>query len=198
MKKILFILFLSLPFYISAQDFRFGIKGGFNLANFQGEDNGGHYKFGGYAGLFASYNFTDVVGIQSEILYSQQGFRDHIDSESATISLDYITVPVLISFSLRNYEQFKFVLGPQVAYLVRSKEDPDVYTDDNPIAQILPKSDTFEDIDYGAVVGLEYEFSDQFLLNARYYHGLAEFFNQDKVESEAQNRTFSLGVAYRF
>jgi len=198
MKKIALLLLIFLPGLISAQDIRFGVKGGFNLANFQGEDNGGHYKFGGYAGLFASYNFTDIVGLQTEVMYAQQGFRDHIDGESATISLDYITVPLLVKFSLRNYEQFKFLLGPQVGYLLRSKEDPDVYSDDNPVAQILPKSDTFEDFDYGAVLGLEYEFSDQFLLNARYYHGLAEFFNQDKVESEAQNRVFSLGIAYHF
>lgn len=199
MKKILLIILFIFPLILPAQNFYFGVKGGLNLASYKGEDNGGLYKAGAYAGLFVNYQFTDILSVQTEMVYSQQGSRDHINGESVTTTLDYLTMPLLLQFSLRNYEQFKFVLGPQVAYLLNSKEDPDIFTEEsNPLDFLFKKSSVYEDFDYGAVVGMEYEASDHFLVDARYYLGISEFFNQAEVQSSAKHSVFSIGVAYRF
>jgi len=190
MKKILILILFTFPLVLTAQDIRFGVKGGLNLANYRGEDNGGLFKVGAYAGLFASYQFTDIISVQTELVYSQQGSRDHVDGESVTISLDYLILPVLLQFTLRNYEQFKFVLGPQVGYLLDSKVEYETKT--------VHDQSAFEDFDYGAIVGMEYEASDHFLVNARYYLGLSEFYNQPEVDSSAKNSVISIGIAYQF
>lgn len=199
MKRILLILLLTSPLILSAQNFHFGVKGGLNLASYKGEDNGGLYKAGAYAGLFVNYQFNDILSVQTEMVYSQQGSRDHINGESVTTTLDYLIVPLLFQFSLRNYEQFKFVLGPQVGYLLHSDEDPNIFTDEsNSLDLLIKKSSVYEDFDYGAIVGMEYEASDHFLVNARYYLGISEFFNQTEVQSSVKHSVFSIGVAYQF
>lgn len=193
MRKILLLLCLLVPMCLTAQDFQFGLRGGFNLGNYQGEDNGGDYKFAGYGGALLTYYINDIWSLQTEVNYSMQGFRDHVVGESIRVDLDYVTAPLLVQFTLRNYEQFKFSLGPQVGYLVRSNEDPEnLYISDD-----ADNSDSYEDFDYGAVLGLEYEINSQFYIQARYYHGISKFFNQDLVDSDAKLRVFSLGVAYR-
>ncbi|MDQ2180097.1 porin family protein [Marinifilum sp. D714] len=195
MKKLIVLVFLLVPTLLIAQEFQAGIRGGFNLGNYQGEDNGGNYKFAAYAGGMLTYRLSDITSLQTEINYSMQGFRDHVNGESVTIDLDYITVPLLIQFKLRNFQQFKFVFGPQLGFLIRSNEDPeDLYL---PVVNDEISGDTFEDFDYGAVVGMEYEINDQFCIQARYYHGINKLFNEDKVNSDAKNSAFSLGLAVR-
>jgi hypothetical protein len=128
-----------------------------------------------------------------------QGFRDHVDGESVSVALDYITVPLLIQFTLRNFEQFKFSLGPQIGYLVRKHEDPEDLYRMSPEMEFSmgAHGDTYEDFDYGATLGMEYEINDQFYIQARYYHGISKLFNEDAIDSDAKNRAFSLGIAYR-
>jgi len=190
MKRIVILILLALPFISPAQDIRYGVKAGLNLANYQGEDNGGRFKAGAYSGLFVNYKFTDMFAIQTELVYSQQGSRDHIDGNSVTTSLDYLTVPVLMQFSLNNFDQFIFVLGPQVGYLLDSKVKTEVGTEHD--------KSIYEDFDFGIIAGIEYEFSDHFLINTRYYYGLIKFFNQSEVNSGARNFNISIGAAYRF
>lgn len=194
MKKIIILILLAFPSVLSAQDIRFGVKGGLNLANYKGEDNGGHFKAGAYAGLFANYRFTDIISLQTELVYSQEGSRDHVNGNSVTTSLDYLILPVLLQLRLNNYEQFKFVLGPQIGYLLDSK----VKTKTDSGTDTTHDQSVFEDYDYGVIMGLEYEFSDELLITIRYYLGLSDFFNQNKVESSAKNSVISMGAAYQF
>lgn len=196
MKKFIVLILFVTPIFLSAQDFEFGFRTGFNLGNYQGEDNGGNYKFAAYGGAMFTHNLSDIVSLQTEFNYSMQGFRDHVNGESVRVDLDYISMPLLVQFTLRNYGQFKFVFGPQIAYLVRSNEDPDNFHQSLSITE-FSGDDIFEDYDYGAVIGMEYEINEQFFIQARYYHGISKFYNQNAVNSDAKNRVFSLGLAFR-
>lgn len=190
MKKTITLLLLIFPFLLPAQDFRYGIKAGMNQSTYRGETDGGLFKTEAYAGVFANYQFNINIGLQTELVYSRLGSRDTLSGNKINISLNYLQIPILFQYNLSNYEQFKFVLGPQLGYLLDSKLK--VGSDTNHDKSL------FEDFDYGAVVGLEYVESDHFIISLRYYLGFSEYYNQSKEDSAAKNSAFSLGLAYRF
>ncbi len=190
MKYVTILLLLTLSFFCNAQDFQYGLKSGLNLSSYRGENDGGQYKLSGYAGVFAIYDFNRNIGVQTELLYARIGHRDTINNTKIKTSLRYLQVPILFKITLNNYEQFKFLIGPQIAYLIDSKITIDGDSDTS--------KSNFEELDYGATVGMEYEISDQFSIDARYYLGLSDFYNQSKVDSSAKNSSFSLGMAFRF
>ena len=190
MKYITILLLLILPFYCNAQDFNFGLKSGLNLSTYRGENDGGQYKLSGYAGVFANYEINQNIELQTELVYARLGHRDTINDTKIKTSLGYLQIPLLLKITLNNFEQFKFIIGPQLGYLLDSKFTIDGDSDTD--------KSNFEEFDYGATVGMEYELSEYFSLDARYYLGLSEFYNQSIVESNAKNSSFSLGLAYRF
>lgn len=190
MKKIITLLLLVLPFLLPAQNLRYGIKAGINVSTFRGETDGGLYRTDAYAGIFANYQFNKNLGLQSELVYSRLGSRDTLNSNKINIALNYLQVPLLFQYNLTNYEQFKFVLGPQISYLINSKLK--VGDDKNSDKSL------FEDFDYGAVIGFDYIDSEHFILNWRFYLGLSKYFNQSNVQSSAKTSAFSAGIAYRF
>lgn len=161
-----------------------------NQSTYRGETNGGLFKTEAYAGIFANYQFNKNIGLQTELVYSRLGSRDTLNGDKINISLDYLQVPILFLYNLSNYEQFKFILGPQFGYLLNSKLK--VGNDTNKDKSL------FEEFDFGVVVGLEYIESDHLILSLRYYLGISEYYNQSKVDSSAKNSVFSVGLAYRF
>lgn len=78
-----FILGIGLIFFgfsiIQAQDIKFGVKAGINLANDTGEgefDTGSSLKAGIHLGGVAQLSISEKFGVQGELLYSMQGFKD--------------------------------------------------------------------------------------------------------------------------
>lgn len=98
MKRILTLILVVLPFFIFAQDFRYGIKAGVNLSSYRGEGDGSLYRTDAHAGLFASYQFTNNIGLQTEILYSRQGSRDTLNGDKINTSLNYLNVQYFYKF----------------------------------------------------------------------------------------------------
>ncbi len=190
MKYLSILLLLTLSFLCNAQDFEYGLKSGLNLSSYRGENDGGQYKLSGYAGVFGSYKLSQNTEIQSELQYARIGHRDTTNSSKISTSLGYLQIPILLKFSLNIYEQFKFLIGPQIGYLIDSKITTDGDSDTD--------KSNFEDFDYGVNVGMEYELADQFSIDARYYLGISEFYKQSQIKSAAKNSVFSLGLAFRF
>jgi len=155
---------------LPAQNFQYGVKAGMNQSTYRGETNSGLFKMEVYAGIFANYQFNKNFGLQTEFVYSRLDSRDTLNGDKINISLNYLQVPILFQYNLSNYEQFKFILGPQFGYLLNSKLKVDNDTNKD--------KSLFEKFDYGAVVGLEYIESDHFVLSLRYYLGLSEYYNQ--------------------
>ena len=80
MKKILVIIFVLIASYGYAQDLKFGVKAGLNLANVAGDDvdnNKVNTRF--YFGGFLNTPLSDAVSFQPELLVSMQGFEVDMD-----------------------------------------------------------------------------------------------------------------------
>jgi len=194
MKKVVLTLLsiLTLSTLSHAQDIKYGIKGGLNLANFNGElagilDFEGDYITGFHAGAMASIGISDRFAIQPEILFSTLGTTQTISGVEGDITLSYIQIPVYAKVYAA--EGFAFMAGPQFGYLVDSDfsvGSTGVSTDD--------LINIYKDTDFGINLGAQYEFDMGLTLGANYYLGLTEV--DDIPIVNVNNRAFMFSAGF--
>ena len=154
----------------------FGIKGGLNLATIRNSmiDNGfsATIKPGFHAGIFLNWRFTDVLGLQPEVLFSNQGFV----VEGNTINFNYLHVPLMVKL-YPGMGNFNIEFGPYFSFLMavnpnsmEMKKDYDFFSET--VAFNLSNLKNGKDI--GVAAGLGYEFHSGFVIGARYSHGLSD------------------------
>ncbi|WP_310991698.1 porin family protein [Aequorivita marina] len=164
-----------------SQGIDLGVKAGANFANISDASNLSN-KTGFQAGLFAGIKFTDKVGVQADLLYSQQG----ADFKLGDFDLTYINVPVVLKYYL--FKGLNIQAGPQFGFIVDDKisvDLGDVYTDAKA-----------EEFDLSGVVGAGYDFPFGIRLDARYNFGLTDVSKVDGVDGK--NSVFSLALGYSF
>lgn len=188
MKKLFFIAligFLGIG-TASAQELDLGLKAGANFANFsdaKGLDMSS--KTGFQFGAFAAIR-TGNIGIQPELLYSQQGAK----FKSKDIDLNYVNVPVMVKYYIFN--GLNIQAGPQFGFVV----------DDN-IGKVFSgigdgvKANKF---DLSGLVGIGLDLPFGIRLDGRYNFGLAKAIKStnDAIDASAKNNVFTLSVGYSF
>jgi hypothetical protein len=119
----------------------FGFKGGATYSSFsKGQPHTGG-KLGFTAGVFGNYSFSDLLGLQVEAAYFQQGgtftrFRadDRFSGEwdyfsrnvtTSQVTLHNIEVPVLLRVNIPTQSEVKplFFAGPSVGFNIRATEN---------------------------------------------------------------------------
>lgn len=94
-----------------SQNLDLGIKAGANFANIS-DVNDLSSKTGFQAGIFAGIKFTDKVGIQADVLYSQQG----AEFDYGKFDLNYVNVPVVLKYYL--VQGLNIQAGPQFGFIL--------------------------------------------------------------------------------
>ncbi len=162
-----------------AQEIDLGIKAGANFASISDADDLSN-KTGFQAGIFAGIKFTDNVGIQADVLYSQQGAK----FDAGKFDLNYVNVPIVLKYYL--VQGLNIQAGPQFGFIL----DDDIYAE---IGDVRIK-DNAEKSDISAVVGAGYDFPFGVRLDARYNFG----FNEVVKDSDGKNNVVSLALGYSF
>jgi len=183
MKKLIIaaiVLFIGTTAF--AQELDLGIKAGANFANIS-DASGLSNKTGFQAGVFAGIKFTDKVGVQADVLYSQQG----AEYDFGKFDLNYINVPVVLKYYL--FQGLNVQAGPQFGFIL----DDDIYEDafgTNSIEANAEKSDV------SGIVGAGYDFPFGVRLDARYNFGLTDV--SKDVDGKNKNNVFSIALGYSF
>ncbi|SKB90017.1 outer membrane insertion C-terminal signal [Soonwooa buanensis] len=195
-------LFVGLAVVVGSMSFaqQFGIKAGANISSISKdgfEDT--KSKVGFNAGVFMNAPLSEQFSIQPEVMYSQMGSKvNFTDNASATLKLDYITVPVMFQFNAT--PQFYLEAGPEFGFLVSSKAKGEV--NGNTQTVDLDK-DNFNSFNMGAGLGLGFNFNKNIGINARYVAGFTDI-NKDGETSlnnekhTNRNNTFQVGLNYKF
>jgi hypothetical protein len=127
-KRILIVLMIvHLSFFASGQttQFEVGIVGGPSLSMLRYDLFYFPSKYveaglGGSAGFSLKYNFTEKLGIQSDLLWEMKGNTRTTDED---YRLNYITVPVLLQLKIGE-SPFGFVnFGPYIGFLLPVTDD---------------------------------------------------------------------------
>ena len=168
---------------ISAQGIDLGIKAGANFANIT-DATGLSNKTGFVIGAFAGVKLNDKLGIQGDLLYSQQGAK----FDGGDIDLNYVNVPIVLKYFVT--ENLNIQAGPQFGFVV----------DDN-IKAVLTNLAEAESADVSGVVGLGYELPMGIRLSGRYNFGLTDVIKSTSTITPVEpgkNSVVTLAIGYSF
>lgn len=180
-KLIIAIVAICMGTTAFAQEVDLGIKAGANFANISDASNLSN-KTGFQAGIFAGIKFTDKVGIQADLLYSQQGAK----FKFGDFDLSYLNVPIVVKYYL--FQGLNLQAGPQFGFIV----DDNITIDAGGVIDDA-KAEKF---DLSGVVGAGYDFPFGIRLDARYNFGLTDVSKVDGANGK--NSVFSLALGYSF
>ena len=170
----------------------FGVKGGVNFSTISGDDfDSPDSRTSFHVGVLAEFPMGDMFSLQTEALYSGQGFEYDVPGvdgeEHVEYQLDYLAVPVLAKFYVTN--GFSIEAGPQFAFVVN--EELDTNPTDDPGDTDLDNAESFA---LGIAGGLSFQTEMGLFATGRYVYGLSEVF--DNVDSK--NSVFQIGLGYKF
>jgi Outer membrane protein beta-barrel domain len=195
MKKILILLavgLVSISIVNGQAQFALGIKAGPNFAQLDANSSlGENYKnrTGFHGGAFALIKLTKI-GIQPELLFSQQGSKFTFDSGEGEANFDYINIPIILK--LYTVAGINLQVGPQFGFLsggeVRSTFDG--------ITSVQKAKDFYKGSDFSAALGLGWDLPFGLTIDARYNLGLSKI-NDGQNSSESKNQVIQVSVGYK-
>lgn len=228
MKKSLFFACFFAVSIISAtaQDIKYGVQAGLNVAGFSGKDvsniNEGledigldlnpkpktGFHFGGYAIIY----YNEFISYQPGLYFSSRGFRindsfsfSNSGGDMATIDIEYVyssyylDAPLLARVELSS--GFSVLLGPQFSFLLADKEN---FT--GSIGEVSGSTrsrniDDVKNVDVAITIGASYDLPMGFHVSAAYDLGLRSVLDKNNLEGDpakVYNRVFKLSVGYTF
>jgi len=180
-----FAAMLVLP-QTAAAGVKFGIKGGANIANVNGDfvDGISDWKstVGFCGGIFLELNFGRVLTIQPEVLYTMKG----ADSGVGKLKFDYLEIPILLKIRIPTGSIHPFVFaGPAFGFSLRAIVEGIKIED-------MPKSD------YSAVLGGGLQLGRLIHIDARYTMGLQKLAIPDLGTIDLKNGVISATIGLAF
>lgn len=177
------VAILSLYAFSQAQ-FALGLKGGLNFAKFDATDVSGSLKnkTGFNGGAFALIKLTKI-GIQPEILFSQQGSKFEFDGNNIDNNFDYINIPVILK--LYTVAGINIQAGPQFGFLTRAEIDGSNV------------KDSFKGSDLSLALGLGWDLPFGLTFDARYNLGLTKIDESDPGFDAVKNQVIQLSVGFK-
>ncbi len=190
---------------------KFGVKGGFSLANlsFDPEISGVDLKSkaGFVGGVSMNIGLSRMFSLQPEVLYVQKGskFSEGINGDSfeLKINVDYLEIPLLLNLSFQK-EGSSFVpsifagpyIGLNTSAKIKETYDGETYTEDI--------KDYIKDTDFGLTfgVGLGKQLgAGKIFLDIRYDLGLTNIIDIPEGEGDGESvktRTWLFMIGYSF
>lgn len=195
----------SVPLHAQLQDersnFAIGVNGGVNLSSVSFEPTLPQGtlvtpSFGITARYISEKYFKMICGLQAELNFSQRGWKESIEDESGdtyTRKMNYLEIPLLahLAFGKDKGHGARFILnlGPQIGFLLSEKE---IYSASwHP--EMRPAG--WEGYEYGKSAEMKFDYGivgggglevrtgiGNFLLEARYYFGLSDFYHSTKKD----------------
>ena len=190
MKKIILSLGLlaGVAGAANAQEARFGVKAGVNLANVTGSDGPNKKNLvGATAGVMADFSFSDLISLHPEVLFSQKGVKFEASNNTAQVRTTYIDVPLLLRVKA---DGLFFEAGPQVGFLAAQKFEVNGTT-------ISTSTDGTRKVDVGYIAGIGYQLPQGLELGVRYNGGISDL-SDPSGSSKSRNSVFQFQVGYLF
>ena len=190
MKKIILSLGLlaGVAGAANAQEARFGVKAGVNLANVTGSDGPNKKNLvGATAGVMADFSFSDLISLHPEVLFSQKGVKFEASNNTAQVRTTYIDVPLLLRVKA---DGLFFEAGPQLGFLAAQKTEINGTT-------ISTSTDGTRKVDVGYIAGVGYQLPQGLELGVRYNGGISDL-SDPSGSSKSRNSVFQFQVGYLF
>ncbi|KZS42282.1 hypothetical protein AWE51_02240 [Aquimarina aggregata] len=195
MKKYIYLFFavFMIVFNVQGQDedplyTRAGFKLGLNYSNLTGDIDNADARTRIHLGAVIEFPISQRFYIQTEVLYSAQGFTIDENGEENKISLNYLSLPVLTKFYFT--PKFSFETGPRLSTLASSSRSiGDEDTEDEFF-------EAFNDVDFSWMIGAGYKAESGMFFQLHYGLGLSNVSNIDGINNT--NSLLQLSIGYLF
>ena len=202
MKKIILTVAAVFAFgFANAQETKFGVKGGLNVANLSGDIEDNSSKVGFHVGGFVEIKVSDKFSVQPELLFSTQGTKLEESgtnySYESNLNLSYLNIPVMAKSYVA--EGFSLEAGPLIGFLTKAKGEFAVTEAGGTVSGDEDVKDEFESIDFGFNFGAGYDFTENLSAGLRYNLGLSNIAKTDSGDDfKLSNNVFSVSLGYKF
>ncbi len=180
---------------------QFGVKAGANFSNIIKDDGNNSFKtdylVGYHAGITLDIKLTNNLAFTPEALYSTKGYKSTTAVGEFTQATHFIDIPILASVKLGG--GLNLVAGPQVSFLMSTKNTFETGFGTAQQQIIEDDADRFKKSLVGGVVGFRYDFSNKLGLNGRYALDFQK--NNENGTSqtpEYKNQVFQVGLGLKF
>jgi Outer membrane protein beta-barrel domain len=153
-------------------------------------------------GAFLEAEFTSLLGVRLEGLYTQKGARRDVNpqfgEQNGTLRLNYIEFPLMAVFTLNQGPANMFSLygGPVFGFNTKAEVESDE------TGETTDLSDYVESNEFSAVIGAEFEHartSVNFLFDVRYTIGATDISNAASgIADTVKNRGLALMAGFKF
>jgi hypothetical protein len=197
MKKISILTLICVFTYALANgqaQFAVGIKGGPNFANIDVNSSvGDNYKnrTGFHGGAFALIKLTKI-GIQPELLFSQQGSTVKFNSQDLRSNFTYLNIPVMLK--LYTVAGINLQVGPQFGFLTSAESEFNPI--DNEPQNLADVKNAYKKSDVSAALGVGWDLPFGLTIDARYNLGLSKI-NAGQNSDESKNQVFQVSLGYK-
>ncbi len=176
----------------------FGVKAGFDMTNFWGENVPHGMKPAYQAGVFMEYRFAGTnFAVAPEVVFASQGgkFKAGKDllgldlgnlDKNVTYNTNYINIPVMFKYYVA--PDFSVDFGPQLGINVYSKCSVEG------VDKAVDFSKQTKTVDFALGLGGTYNITSNAFLQARYTMGMTNVFENGK----AKNANIQIAFGYRF
>ncbi len=160
------------------QRFEVIVNDGLNFSSLVGLKDVGP-NVGLYSEIGVGYNFTDKLGVELDLAWSEQGAMSSVDDIFYTYNYDYLNIPLLATYKLP--KNLTLLMGVQAGCFLIAKytyETPSV--DEGYISgEGYFDSSEFHPVDFGVSVGLRWLAVPEldFGIEVRYTHGITQTHN---------------------
>lgn len=199
MKKITTILsitlFLSLALLneTSAQ-VSIGIKAGPNFSSINTKasaDENYKMRTGFHGGGFVLFKFSKI-GIQPEVLFSQQGSTVRINQEDLKSNFSYVNVPIIVK--LYTVAGINLQVGPQFGFLTTAKSNYDPTTRQR-LNSTEDVTEAYNKSDMTLALGVGWDLPFGLTVDGRYNWGLSDI--KSGGGDAVRNQVWQFSVGYK-
>lgn len=189
MKKLLIVCLLTIvaSAAFAQAEVALGLKAGINLSKLNTDAADANTKniTGFHGGAFVLFKLTKI-GIQPELLFSQQGTKvEDVSLGESDLKMSYITIPVMLKFYLA--AGFAIQAGPQFGFLNSAE-----------LEGVGDVKDGIKSSDVSANVGASWDAPFGLVLDARYNIGLSDINDGFTASSDAiKSGVFQFSLGYK-
>ena len=163
------------PVFASAQ---YGIKAGVNFANVTNASSiNNESKTGFMIGGFVAPTSKGMLGYRSEIIYSKQGYNFKTNTNTGSVTLDYLLLPQLLCINITKLLQLQ--AGFQMAFLINAEADSTTST--GVTAPYPDVMNYYNKFDYGFAAGAEVHPFKGLLVGARWNISLGKMYEDAQM-----------------
>jgi len=142
------------------------------------------FHFGG----FGIYEVSEKLNLQGEFIYFNKGAK----SKEATLSLHYISIPILVNYSV--YDNLYLQIGPEIGFLMAARTK--IGSTNFDLKDFYNNA-----VDFTLNLGAKYQLNSELHIGMRYALGLSDLRDDDNgnlASLKFLNRGLHISVGYRF